>query len=96
MNVRNLEKFLKHSLTEHVVLFMELEITFIGKGRGFNTGRSADMFGEHHSDMLLQSLPPAVRVNDCNAFVKDIVRLTAITFQSVPNRGTQITGASLP
>jgi hypothetical protein len=95
VNVRNLEKFLKHNLIEYAVLFMELEITFIGKGRGFNTGRSADLFDEHHSDMLLQSLPPAAGVNDCNAFMQDFVRLTATTFKPVPNRDTQITDSSL-
>ena len=46
-HVRNLESFLKHSLIEYAVLFVELEITFIGKGRGFDTGRSADMLCEH-------------------------------------------------
>jgi len=41
-HVRNLVRFLKHGLIEYAVLFMELEITFVGKGRDFNTGRSAD------------------------------------------------------
>ena len=86
-HVRNLEKFLKHGLIEYAVLFMELEITFIGKGRGFNTGRSADMLlCEHHNAMFLQSLPPSVCVNDCNAFMQGFVRLTSTTFNRLtPN-----------
>ena len=82
LRVRNLEKFLKHSLVEYsyVGLFMELEITFIGKGRGFNTGRTADMLCENHNDMFLQSLPPAVCVSDLYVFVQDFVRLAAIMF----------------
>jgi hypothetical protein len=81
MNVRNFGEFLKHSLIEYAVLFMELEVTFIGKGRGFNTDRSADMIYEHQSDVFLQSLPPAVCVTNCSAFMQDFVRLTATTFQ---------------
>ena len=47
--VTHVRQSVQRSLIEHAVLFIELEIAFIGKGRGFNTDRSADMLCEHHN-----------------------------------------------